>query len=104
MRPSATADSAEHQVRLDLARRIVELEKPAHTTFDVRFYWSLFRVGEARLGRDTLIDRGSRAPDLMTPMVLDQGHVGESYLAPSHPRNATDRSLVIGRGRLEQSC
>jgi phage tail-like protein len=105
MRPSATADSAEHQVRLELARRIVALEKPAHTTFDVRFYWSLFRIGEARLGRDTLIDRGSRAPDLMTPAVLGRDHLGETYLAPSHPQNISARRLVVGRGGLdEQSC
>lgn len=96
---SAQADSPEHQRRLDLAKRIVELEKPAHTTFDVRFYWSLFRVGEVRLGYDTWVGLGSRAPDLLTPMVLDRGHLSASHLAPSHPQNVRDR-VVLGRDRL----
>jgi hypothetical protein len=75
----------EHQHRLELSRRIVELEKPAHTVFDVKFYWAMFRVGEARLALDTLIAEGSRAPQLLPEMVLGQGFVGESYLAPPIP-------------------
>ena len=60
--------------------RLVELEKPAHTVFDVKSYWLAFRVGEARLGRDTLLDYGSRSPDLRPPAVLGSMHVGESVL------------------------
>src|SRR5205807_200869 len=37
-----------------MVSRIVNLEKPAHTVFEVRRYWEGFRVGEARLGVDTL--------------------------------------------------
>jgi phage tail-like protein len=85
---------------LDLVNRILNLEKPAHTTFEVRLYWAMFRLGEVRLGFDTLIDRGSRAPELMTPMILGQGHLMESYLAPSHPQDVRDRQ-VLGRDRLQ---
>lgn len=90
---------AEHQIRLDLSRRIVELEKPAHTVFDVKFYWAIFRIGEARLQLDTLIEQGSRAPQLLPKLILDQGFVGESYLAPPVPENVSDR-LILGRDPL----
>ena len=92
--PAGVTDAAEHQRRLDLARRIVELEKPAHTVFDVKFYWSAFRVGAARLGDDTLIDVGSRVPALLRPMVLGQGYLVESYLAPEDPRRLAERRTV----------
>jgi phage tail-like protein len=99
--PDAQADAPEHQRALEIARRVTAIEKPAHTTFDVRFYWALFRVGEVRLGLDTLI---ARRPSLLSPFVLDRAHLAESYLAPSHPQDVRDRSLVIGRGRLEPPC
>ena len=92
----------EHQRRLELSRRIVELEKPAHTVFDVKFYWAMFRVGEARLQLDTVIDQGSRAPQLLPELVLGQGFLGESYLAPPVPENARDR-MILGRDQLQNS-
>jgi phage tail-like protein len=82
--------------RLGLVQRVIELEKPAHTVFDVRFYWALFRLGEARLGHDTLIDRGGRSPDLLPPLRLGEGHLAESRLAAGHPQNVGDR-LIVGR-------
>jgi hypothetical protein len=98
--PAALAfNTEEHQTRLALARRIVDLEKPAHTVFDVRFYWAMFRVGEARLQLDTVIDQGSRAPQLLPNLILGQGFVGESYLAPSALEDASDRNL-LGRDAL----
>jgi hypothetical protein len=96
MRQTDSFDSAEHRTRRELAARIVELEKPAHTTFDVKFYWAMFRVGEVRLGDDSLLDLGSRAPGLMRPMLLGEEHLAESYLAPAHPQNVAERN-VLGR-------
>lgn len=96
VRRTDTADTASQQQLRALTERIVNLEKPAHTIFDVKFYWAMFRVGEARLGSDTLLDLGSRAPELTPPMVLGREHLAEAYLAPGHPQNVRDR-FVVGR-------
>jgi phage tail-like protein len=95
----STITEDERQRRRDIAQRVIEWEKPAHTTFDMKFFWALFRVGEARLGEDTLIDLGSRAPDLMPPFVLGRDYLSEGYLAPGHPQNVNDRT-VLNRDRL----
>jgi hypothetical protein len=92
-------NTEEHQARLALALRIIDLEKPAHTVFDVRFYWAMFRVGEARLQLDTVIDQGSRAPQLLPNLILGQGFVGEGYLAPPALEDASDRN-ILGRDAL----
>jgi phage tail-like protein len=88
--------------RLELARSVLQLEKPAHTVFDMRFYWAMFRVGEARLGDDTVIGQGSRAPELMAPMVLGEGYLAESFLAP-HPGRDAPARLQVGRDRVGRS-
>lgn len=90
--PRIRADRAQARGRMDLARRIVELEKPAHTTFSVGLYWALFRVGEARLELDTVLEAGSRSPELLPSIVLGLDYVGEGHL---------DRSLPPGRQVLE---
>lgn len=92
-------DFGQQQRQIDLAKRIIEFEKPAHTVFDIKFYWALFRIGEARLGSDTLIDRGSRAPQLMPQMALGENYVGESWLAPTAAEAAADRQ-ILGRDQL----
>lgn len=89
---------AEPRRRIDLATRIVNLEKPAHAVFDVRFYWAMFRIGEARLGRDTLIDVGVRER-LIPALVLGQGYVGEGYVAPTEIEDRADRQ-ILGCDRL----
>jgi phage tail-like protein len=81
--PQGTLGVVDREKKLDLARRVVALEKPAHTTFDVKFYWAFFRVGEARLGTDTVVDLGSRSPELMSPFVLDRNYLGSGWLAPA---------------------
>jgi phage tail-like protein len=92
-------DRHELRRRLDLASRVVAHEKPAHTVFDVHFYWDYFRVGFARLGDDSVIDRGSRSVELNPPALLGEQYVGGSFLAPGHPFDVTDRT-VLGRDRL----
>lgn len=89
--PLAEAGALERQ--MEWARKVVGLEKPAHTTFDVRPYWALFRTGQARLGLDTLLGEGSRAPSLAPQLVAGRGHVGASRVAfaPAVPR---DRLLL----------
>lgn len=98
VRDYSAYDGEEERRRHSLARRIINLEKPAHTVFDMKFYWELFRIGEARLGEDTLIDLGSRAPQLMSPLVLGRGHLAETYL-PARKEIPGDRT-VLGREQL----
>lgn len=98
MRASADPDDAEGLNRQSIAERVVNLEKPAHTVFDIKFYWELFRLGEARLGEDTLINLGGRAPQLMTPLTLGRGRLAESYLMARQATPA-DRQ-VLGRDPL----
>jgi phage tail-like protein len=84
------------RTRLDLVRRVVDLEKPAHTVFDVKFYWALFRLGAARLGDDTLVYRGGRDRDLLPPLRLGEAYLAESHLEPGHPQNV-DQRFIVGR-------
>lgn len=84
------------QTRLALARRIVELEKPAHTVFDVRFYWAFNRVGVARLGLDTQLGAGSRASELIPDAVVGRAYLGASFVG-GPPR-------LQGRDRLTMAC
>ena len=95
-------DTPSQQRRLNLAKAVLHLEKPAHTTFDLRFYWAMFRVGEARLGDDTVIDLGSRSPALMSPVVLGQSYLAESFLSSAPGHDAPSR-LQLGRDRLALS-
>jgi len=97
--PGESADAPAQQQRLDLVTRLVALEQPAHTTFDVRFYWAMFRVGQVRVGYDTLLDVGSRAPAFAPSMVLGAAHLLDGHLAPGFPQDATDRD-VLGRDPL----
>ncbi|HEX9945984.1 MAG TPA: phage tail protein [Allosphingosinicella sp.] len=94
--PVATVvtDSAALARQEALARRIVELEKPAHTVFDVRFYFAMNRIGEARLGLDTTLGQGSRAPELLPPAILGRAYLGESFVGPEGPFDSDGRKRL----------
>lgn len=88
-------DPEEPYRNMELARRIVALEKPAHTTFDVRFYWAMFRVGEARIGFDSRLEENMRE-QLIPAMVLGRGYVGSALVAPTALESRRDRSVLGG--------
>ncbi|MGO1068733.1 phage tail protein [Lysobacter sp. CA199] len=93
---SVIADPYALEQKLALARRIVELEKPAHTVFDVRFYWAFNRVGEARLGLDTQLGAGSRASELIPDAVVGRAYLGASFIGGP--------ARLHGRDRLSLDC
>lgn len=96
------AESIEQQNRkLELVKRVVALEKPAHTVFDFRFYWNLFRLDEARLGLDTLLGLGSRDPQLNPELIIGHSFIGESRLGAEQPEKYSER-YVLGNEFLEK--
>ena len=95
-------ESAAEQTRqLELVRRVVELEKPAHTVCDFRYYWNLFRLDEVRLGLDTLLGLGSRDPLLNPELITGQAFVGESRVGILQPERYSSR-YVLGNETLKQ--
>jgi phage tail-like protein len=91
---SVEADPYLLEERLGLARRIVTLEKPAHTVFDVRFYWAFNRVGEARLGLDTQLGAGSRASELIPTAVIGRAYLGASFVGGDASHRGRDRLSI----------
>ena len=81
--------------QLEMVRRIVELEKPAHTDFSLGRYWDYFNVGTARLGHDTSLGES----DMVTQQTLGESYLGETYLDIPYPLNLPDR-IVFGRDDL----
>ncbi|MBN1611440.1 MAG: hypothetical protein JW940_32705 [Polyangiaceae bacterium] len=77
------------------AQQVAELVKPAHTSFDVKLYWAMFRVGEARLGLESELGDGSQSENT----VLGDTYVGEGHLAITPPWDASER-FIIGREAL----
>lgn len=98
---TTAATDASRRRELALASRIVELEKPAHTAFDIKFFWANFRVGEARLGSDTVLGLGGRDPALaLRPTVLGESYLSESLITSGPPLSRQGR-IVTGRDRLK---
>jgi hypothetical protein len=79
----------------DMVERIILLEKPAHTAFDVRRFWDYFRVGEARLGIDTVLGEEGR----FLPIILGRDYLSEGYLESAYPMNVIGR-MVSDRDAL----
>jgi phage tail-like protein len=79
----------------EMVERIIQLEKPAHTAFELKRYWDLFRVGEARLGLDTQL--GDSAT--ITALMLGVDTLGVHYLAAAYPFDIETR-MVLERDRL----
>jgi phage tail-like protein len=78
--------------QLAMVQRIVELEKPAHTEFELKRYWDLFRVGEARLGLDTQLGESSQ----FTALRLGSVYLPDTYLATPHPLDSADQMVLNG--------
>lgn len=75
---------------LGLVERIVELEKPAHTAFSLKQYWRFFRVGEVRLGIDTVLGPGSQ----LEYFKLGQTALAEGLLWDSFPYHLSNRIVI----------
>ena len=77
-----------------MAEEALNIEKPAHTIFDIRFYWAMFRIGEVRLGDEIPLDRGSRVPSLMAPFVLGRGFILDNTLDAAYPTDLQNRFIT----------
>jgi len=73
-----------------MVERIVTLEKPAHTSFEVHRYYDDFRVGEARLGTDSVVGEGGR----FVATVLDGQYLATGYLASAPPMHTLERVIA----------
>lgn len=81
--------------QMAMVDRIVDLEKPAHTAYEVKRFWDYFRVGEARLALDTVLGEESR----FVPIILGRNTLAEGYLASAPPMDTLERR-ISDRDRL----
>jgi phage tail-like protein len=78
-----------------MVQKIVDTTKPAHTWFDVRKYYQLFVIGQARLGKDTELGN----PPAYVPMVTGSDYLAAGYLGYPRPFDLADR-IVTDRDRV----
>ncbi len=71
----------------EMLDRIIRLEKPAHTSFELRRAWDEFVVGSALLGIDTILSLGIE----FDPFVLGDTHIPQGYLVFAYPLDVLDR-------------
>lgn len=81
-----TVDAA----KMRLVKRIVELEKPAHTSFTIKQYWAMFRVGEVRVGIDTVLGQGGR----FEVFQVGQTALAEGALGAAFPFDLINRTVI----------
>ena len=88
-------DGESQRVAMDKVRRVLDREKPAHTSYELRSFLALFVVGEARVSYDTVVGEGSRYVSL----VLGNERLASAYLGTEYPFSLTDRNVVGALGR-----
>jgi Beta-galactosidase len=88
----------ERAQRIGRVERVVRLEKPAHTEYEVRSFWAAWRVGEARVGHETVVGEGSR----FMALVLGAGRLAAVYVSARSPWEERDR-MILGRDRVRAS-
>jgi hypothetical protein len=93
-------DEATQSLKIQIAQRIADIEKPAHTAFDVQPYWAFFRAGDARLGQDTLLGRGSR----FAALLLGRDSLAAGYLAYTEPWDVRTRTVLAGAPSGKKRC
>jgi phage tail-like protein len=80
--------------QLAMVTKIIDTNKPAHTSYNVHPYDNFFVVGKVRLGIDTQLGTGVD----FGPIVVG-GALGRTYLGFPYPFDVPDR-LVIDRDRV----
>jgi hypothetical protein len=97
--PIRLDDSDEERAqRLGRVRRVVDVEAPAHTLVEVQPFWAALRVGEARVGLETIVGEGTRYTD----MVLGRGRLAQAVLPGGDTWRLPDR-VVVDRDRIKAS-
>ena len=87
---SVTGEELSQSDVIRMVERILELEKPAHTWFEIKEYWNMFRVGEARLGLDSQIGYSAT----FQPLLLGDSILPNTYLGFPYPYNIQDRFVM----------
>jgi hypothetical protein len=82
----------EHAAMVD---KIIRLQKPVHTDYELRHFWDLFLVGQVRLGIDTVLGEEGR----FLPIILGRDYLAEGYLEAAHPMDVAERA-ISDRDRL----
>jgi hypothetical protein len=73
-----------------MVKKIVGMEKPTHTEFDLYRFWDYFLVGQARLGLDTILGEEAR----FLPILLGRDYLAEGYLESAPPMDTSERTIL----------
>jgi hypothetical protein len=83
--------------RIGKVRNVVQVERPAHTAFTVQTYWAAMRVGDTRVGLDTIVGEGSR----FVALTLDRDRLAQAFVSGAAPWSERDR-ILVGRDRVSR--